>query len=241
MSGIAILVEGADFSQDNVGQVTFVRETVEVMGIAITGSPTVGEYEVTLGLEYTPENTTQKGVTWSVESGNATISQNGCVTVQQIGETDVVVKAVSIYDLSVFASKTLHFSTTFEWIPGFYNSTSGAYRNDVGQTSNGWRYYTLADDTPLDLTKYDYSIVAASGYKFRLVFYSGLPTEGSTKLGTIDTTTSVASVAAVMPNGAKYARINISHDDVTGPSAGTVITDAEAELLNDVLSINIIG
>ena len=114
--GVAIIIPGVVFTE-NLGKVTLGGGgssgggdvTVEVESIAISGSATVNtsSNKATYSVDYTPTNTTQKGVTWSLESGGeyATIDSMGTLTVK--GSGSVTIKAVSKYNEAVTAKKVV--------------------------------------------------------------------------------------------------------------------------------------
>lgn len=110
--GVAIIIPGVVFTE-NLGKVTLVDGggdvTVEVKSIAIAGSATVNtsSNKATYSVAYTPTNTTQKGVTWSLESGGeyATIDSMGTLTVK--GSGSVTIKAVSKYNAAVTTKKVV--------------------------------------------------------------------------------------------------------------------------------------
>lgn len=110
--GVAIIIPGVVFTE-NLGKVTLDGGggdvTVEVESIAISGSATVNtsSNKATYSVDYTPTNTTQKGVTWSLESGEeyATIDSLGTLTVK--GSGSVTIKAVSKHNTAVTAKKVV--------------------------------------------------------------------------------------------------------------------------------------
>ena len=114
--GVAIIIPGVTFTE-NLGKVTLVDGggsgggdvDVEVESISISGSATVNtsSNKATYSVAYTPANTTQKGVTWSLESGGeyATIDSMGTLTVK--GSGSVTIKAVSKYNAAVTAKKVV--------------------------------------------------------------------------------------------------------------------------------------
>ncbi len=110
--GVAIIIPGVVFTE-NLGKVTLGGGggdvDVEVESISISGSATVNtsSNKATYSVAYTPTNTTQKGVTWSLESGGeyATIDSMGTLTVK--GSGSVTIKAVSLHNSSVTAKKVV--------------------------------------------------------------------------------------------------------------------------------------
>lgn len=88
MAGIAIIVKDMSFADDNVGQVAIITDPVPVTGISINGSANVpiNIKTLTLSVSYTPSDTTERGISWTVVSGGtyASINQNGVVTLSNL-------------------------------------------------------------------------------------------------------------------------------------------------------------
>jgi hypothetical protein len=109
MSGIAVIIPGADFSAKNLGQVTFLADE-DVTAITISGDATFTGMRTQYTAAYLPATTNQRGVTWSVVTGGeyATISNDGVLTVLQgANAAAVTIRATSIYDQTVTAQKTV--------------------------------------------------------------------------------------------------------------------------------------
>lgn len=107
--GFAIVVPGADFSLKNLGQVTLADtgpEEVPIQDLAISGPTSVynEQNSATYTVTYTPENTTQKGVIWSISGGNdlAVIDQNGNLAITGTG--NITIKAMSSRDNNITAT-----------------------------------------------------------------------------------------------------------------------------------------
>ena len=109
--GIAILLTDANFSDANLGQVTF-SNPVAVEGISLDDniSSFIGPSFKPV-VDFTPVNTTERGVVWSIESGNsyATIdSVTGEVTVlSNANESVITIKAVSTSDNTLMATRNV--------------------------------------------------------------------------------------------------------------------------------------
>jgi len=144
MSGIAIIIPGADFSGKNLGKVTFL-ENIDVTGISIIANNSYTGIMASLTAAYAPINTLQKGCTWSITSGNefATIDANsGVLTILSgANASAVTVKATSTYNSSITATKniTLTYQETVAELNGI--SIAGAATVN-GQTSK----YTIVYD-----------------------------------------------------------------------------------------------
>ena len=147
--GKAIIIKGADFSQ-----VAVASNTIPVTGLAITGaSGSQTQRQVLLSVSYTPADTTQLGVVWSVVSGNATISDSGLLTYNgSAGTASVVVKATSSKNSSVYAQATVSFALpaieapTFSPAQGTYNQVQSVSLSCA--TSDATIYYTTDGSTP---------------------------------------------------------------------------------------------
>lgn len=106
--GIAIIIPDVDFSNDNLGQISFSDDLVSIS----IGNVTQGE-EITgathqFNVLYNPATTTpgQKGVAWSITSGSqyASIDNNGLMTIDpSANQSAVTVKATSTYDQTIYA------------------------------------------------------------------------------------------------------------------------------------------
>ena len=147
--GKAIIIKGADFSQ-----VAVASNTIPVTGLAITGaSGSQTQRQVQLSVSYTPADTTQLGVVWSVVSGNATISSDGLLTYNgSTASASVVVKATSTKDSSVYAQATVSFALPAIEAPTF-SPAQGTYVNALSValscgTAGATIYYTTDGSTP---------------------------------------------------------------------------------------------
>lgn len=107
--GLAIVIQGIDFSKDNLGKVTLVKD-IPVESITISAGERNGN-TIPLNIVYTPATTSEKDVTWSLDSGDTdkfTIDKNGNVTIlPTANNASVVVKAVSTENPDVIATYTL--------------------------------------------------------------------------------------------------------------------------------------
>lgn len=112
--GIAIIVPNVSFAGNNIGKVTLSSDgggsdIIDVTAITINGPSIVNTDSniATYSVAYTPSNTTQKGVKWSIESGSdyASIAQNGTLTVKKTGS--VTIKATSTHNPSITATQTI--------------------------------------------------------------------------------------------------------------------------------------
>lgn len=151
--GIAIIAKGADFTNKNIGTVTPVT-IVELSSLSIAGPDTVfgsAQFEAV----YSPSNTTQRGVTWSIKSGSqyASINSNTGLVTALIGanSSSVTIKVTSNVKPSVTVEKTI--AVTAHRAPmdftelKTYNQTSWRKETDPGNPIDGYAYYYIhADD-----------------------------------------------------------------------------------------------
>ena len=108
--GLAVIIQGADFSSENIGQVTFLKE-VDVTGITINANSSYTDVSAQLSATYEPFNTNQKGVTWEIVSGGSYASINantGLLTILEgANASQVTVKATSTFNPSITVTKTI--------------------------------------------------------------------------------------------------------------------------------------
>lgn len=93
------------------------KETVdELTGISIVGDDTVGLSWAQFSIDYNPSNTSKVGVTWSITAGSqyASINQDGVLSASLAGS--VTIKAVSTYDSSIVATKTITITDVMPYI-----------------------------------------------------------------------------------------------------------------------------
>jgi len=110
MSGIAIVISGADFSQNNLGKVTFLEDS-DITGLVILGKDNVIGKTAVYTISYIPVNTSQRGVTWSIASGADYASidaYTGILTIKEgANNSSVFIQAKSLYNESVTALKSI--------------------------------------------------------------------------------------------------------------------------------------
>lgn len=150
--GIAIIVKYADFSSNNIGKVT-PTNIVELVSLSIVGPDSV-EGDAHFEVAYSPKDTTQRGVTWSIESGSqyATIDPNtGILTaLQGADNSNVTIKVTSKVNASISAQKTVSvtFPRTLYW-DDLLSTNQTQYRVYEGAQGviDGWTYkYLFAND-----------------------------------------------------------------------------------------------
>ena len=87
-------------------------DAVALTGLSVSGDSTVGNAgnKAQYNVEYTPSNTTQRGVIWSVTSGSAyaSIDESGLLTVKSGANGNAVtIRATSKENTSIYAEKTV--------------------------------------------------------------------------------------------------------------------------------------
>ena len=137
MSGIVLMIPDVDYSQENIGQVSILQD-VDVSSIQINGASIVEGASEQYTVSYTPATTSQVGVDWSIDSGNefVSINSNGLLSlINPITEAvTVVIRATSIFNSSVTATKTVRLSTGAS-IPVNVTYTNGVKREETAVKS----------------------------------------------------------------------------------------------------------
>ena len=100
--GKALLLTDVSFRKNNIGHVTFTGGKLK--SISIRGRYLISSAS-TYTIDYTPVNTPQRGVVWSVLSGDASINQEGLLTPNSDG--NVTIQAVSTYNPTIKATQNI--------------------------------------------------------------------------------------------------------------------------------------
>lgn len=153
--------------------------STDVTAISIIGAESVtdsGTYSVT----YTPSNTPQTGVTWSIISGSeyAEISSDGVLTAKDgASNSSVTIKATSTHNSSVSATKVV--SVTKSQEGGSDEPVTGIYPiHFVDGTINtsgalaSYNNFASTDDFIPYMDNVEYSIINESGRTYRIVLFS---------------------------------------------------------------------
>lgn len=194
--GKAIVIPGVDFSQGNLGQVTILEplQALSIVGsdeVIVTGAYSVG---------YTPANTFERDVVWSIVSGSeyATIDQNGRVTALEGASADsVTIRVTSVAHPSIYAEKTIAVSLP-ESLLNIHKTFDGTGA-DVVETD----YALFSDDMP-NWTIFVYAPDAATAPNATRCALSCMDESGSPYYG--------MTFNATMSKTAVYCDINISED-----------------------------
>jgi hypothetical protein len=193
MSGIAIIIQNADFSAKNLGTVSFL-EDVSITGITISCENSYSETSFKPTITYTPVNTSQVGVTWSLTSGSqyASINSNtGEVTINSgVTNQSITIQAVSIYDNTITTTKQV--TVTYHENVDILNSISINGASSVeGKTSN---YTVTYNPVNTVLTGVTWSITSGITY------------------ASIDASTGVLTIASVANGNDITIRATSIHD-----------------------------
>lgn len=111
--GHAIILPNMDFSNSGMGKVTIPTPPVALVSLSIVAEDSYSgssSDSFDLTVSYNPVNTTQTGVTWTIDSGSsyASITSAGVLTILSGADSDeVVVKATSTVNSSIYATKTI--------------------------------------------------------------------------------------------------------------------------------------
>ena len=120
-------------------------DAVALTGLSVSGDSTVGNAgnKAQYNVEYTPSNTTQRGVIWSVTSGSAyaSIDESGLLTVKSGANGNAVtIRATSKENTSIYAEKTI--SVTYAAGPdiSFSDDDNGVINVRASDTSSANRF-----------------------------------------------------------------------------------------------------
>lgn len=161
--GKAIIIPDVNFSDFNLGTVTLVNN-VPLTSLSIIGPDSfIAVNPASYSVSYSPANTTQRGVAWSIVDGAsyASIDSNGNITVLDgaPADFDLTIRATSIENASIYAEKEVGVSSYPDY------STLTAYIE-----LNGAGYYA----TDLQI---------ASNHKVRAIFTFATRAKAYTVLG----------------------------------------------------------
>lgn len=235
MSGIAIIIKGADFSQNNLGKVNFL-ENIPVESISILGQSVLSEKTAQYTISALPEGTSQTEVIWSIISGSeyAKIDENGKLTVTQTVESaSVTIKAVSLYNSSVYAEKKITLSSVEvppinpTYIYGYYDANSLKKYPD----STDSKKYASFESLSIEIIERTINVQCEDGWQVRLVTINSL---GAISRGeNVTTITDLLAEIKKLNSSATSFSLNVSRTDTTGPTIGTDITEDELQYMND--------
>lgn len=143
--GIAILIPDMDFSNENIGQLEM---NDDLQGIMIRVKPyasIVGYgYQFVAMLNPVTTETSQRGISWSIESGNeyASIdSQTGYLSINMgVSNAPITIKATSTYDSNIYAQVSVYVTNPYVNAvftdTAMYNFSAGTYEGT--RMSGGW-------------------------------------------------------------------------------------------------------
>lgn len=184
--GIALLVPGISFRDNNLGRVTLAG-VVPVQRITIAVPDSIVD-EAQAIASFSPSLTTQRDVTWTIESGAeyASISSTGAIFAKKgASNSPITIRATSTENPNVYAEATTHITASFEvdlyaWIqpkansmfvvPGFTQYGGKAELvGSMGAATNGYLMSALdtsnnAHGTYLQKTSYKKALVIGPKY-----------------------------------------------------------------------------
>ncbi len=216
---------------------------IALTGLAISGDSSVytagntAQFSVT----YTPSNTTQRGVSWSIVSGAdyASIDESGKLTVKSGANGDTVkIRATSKVNTSVYAEKTINVayyaseaSITFQKDSIEVAASAGAVQNTF--TTTNLKDLTVAASGGMSITSgpaingvivgFAYAENTESATKTTTITVTGTRTDGK---GTYSKSFTVVQAAAA--EVAKYLRVTPTTVNLAGKSADGDISAALA-------------
>lgn len=152
MSGIGIIIKGANFASKGLGKVS--RKTiVELKSISIAANDSYVGESANLSVIYNPSNTSSTGVYWSIESGSeyASINPFGLLTIKSnANDSSIVVKAVSKFNPSISATKRI--SVTYDETPVYATSLTVEVGEQVNNEIQATVSYFPSDTTKFGVT-----------------------------------------------------------------------------------------
>ena len=162
--GLAIIIPEADFSQSNLGRVTF-SETADLQAMVINGPREYEERTVQLSVRYLPLITQQRGCTWSIvsdEDNCASIgAQTGLLSINSNADSSVVViRATSTENASISVEATL--TLTYKQSVDILNSITAV--NCVQTGVNAYQLSAVFDPTNTSYTGITWSVISGSQY-----------------------------------------------------------------------------
>ncbi|UKK52654.1 hypothetical protein [Prevotella sp. E2-28] len=162
--GLAIIIPEADFSQNNLGRVTF-SETAELQAMVINGPRTYEARTVQLSVRYLPLITQERGCTWAITSDAdncASIGANtGVLTINSNGDNStVVVRATSTENPSVYADAT--FKLTYKRSVDILNNITDITCTHVGV--NAYQLSASFDPENTSYTGVTWAVISGGSY-----------------------------------------------------------------------------
>ena len=137
--GKVVVINDLLFSASNIGQITLSQD-VAVTNLTVTAGYPSGN-KIKLSVAYTPANTSEIGVTWSITSGSsyATIDQSGVLSVlDNASSSSVTVRATSIYRPAIYAELTLSVTYTYPSPMDDINQQGLVFAYNFAKYANGY-------------------------------------------------------------------------------------------------------
>lgn len=224
--GKKIIIKGADFSANAVA-----TNAIPISGLAIGGGDNIDEgvRQVQLGILYSPSNTTQRGVVWSVQ-GDATITQDGLLTYIGVESGSVIVTATSTKVGTISSSKTIAFVVPSVETPTF-SPASGTYSSAqmvaiACATDGATIHYTTDGSTPTTSSPvYSSAIAVAESMTIKAI---AVKNGNSSAIATADyviNATLVVNVTDENDNAVTDAVVMFGNDALTHAGNGVYMAD----------------
>lgn len=144
--GTAIVLKNADFSEKNLGKVTFYKPE-KLESLTITG-PDIIENTIMLAkynVEYNPKNTDQLEVKWEITNNTdlAAINSNGELILNDNNTNGIIIiKVSSLNNPSISATKTIEVNRDV------YNLTERLTWHENAYWDSGSPYFYSKETTP---------------------------------------------------------------------------------------------
>lgn len=161
MGGIAIVIQGADFSSKRIGRIT-PSQGVDIAGLEIVHESSYTGISAQLGVKYAPSYTSQKGVTWSITDGSSYASINsstGLVTILENASGMVTVRVTSTANQSIYADAS--FMVTYDSTPVYATGLTISLGTPVRNKMQASVAYTPASTNQYGVT---WAITQGSAY-----------------------------------------------------------------------------
>ena len=249
MSGIVLMIPEVDYSQANIGQISILQD-IPVQSISIDGVSIVEDATAQYSIVYTPSNTAQVGVDWSIESGSeyVSINSNGLLSLTApISEAvNVTIKAMSIFNPSVYTTKTVRLSTGAA-IPVSVDYVNGSRKaSQTGINTSYTNMATFTNATLLNWRENSYKVTLDANYKayFAVVrpsdYRCGARSSELYTNGEFDVTTILESISGSIDVSTYNQFALVVVDASYNPSAG-VGPNVDVSLIASHVSVSMIA
>lgn len=210
MSGIALIIKGADYSSKGLGTVT-PFQSVDITGLSIDCESSYTGMIVPLKVAYQPSYTSQKGVTWSLTGGSEYASVNrttGVLTIKSgASDSTVSVRATSVYNQEIYADAS--FTVTYDETPVY----ATGLRISLGTPSNN-KIQASVSYIPASTNQYGVTWAITEGGSY----------------ATVDSSTGVIYIEEDANSSEIEVTATYTHDGSVVASVSTLVTYTEIVL-----------